>query len=91
MDQPRLENATTGKALEFDAAYSLLTGEYLVVDFKEGTVLLNGDTANSRYDQLDFSVSEWFELIPGETNLRLYPLTQSAPASALIEFRSAYL
>jgi len=91
MTQIRIENVTTGKKLEFIAGYTLTSGEYLVVDCMERTVLLNGEVGNSRYDKIDFSVSEWLELIPGINQLRLYPGSSSSPASALVEYRSAYL
>lgn len=91
--QPRIENQTTGKKLEFLAAYSLVAGEYLLIDFEEGTVSLNGDIANSRYDKLDFAggISTWWELIPGDNSIRYYPLSYTAPSKAIVKWRSNYL
>jgi Siphovirus-type tail component, C-terminal domain len=93
LTQARIENQTTGKKLEFLSSYSLVAGEYLVIDFKEGTVYLNGDVTNSRYDKIDFAsgISEWWSLIPGVNLIRFYPLTTSAPAKAVIEWRSNYI
>ena len=90
---PRIENATTGDKLEFLAAYALVAGEFLDIDFREGTVYLNGDPTNSRYDKIDFAggLSDWWTLIPGPNLVRFYPLIQAAPAQAQIDWRSAYL
>lgn len=91
--QPRIENITTGKKLEFLAAYTVNSGEYLVIDFAEGTVYLNGDSTNSRYDKIDFAggISEWWDLQPGDNFLRFYPLSSSPPSTALIEWRSKFI
>lgn len=93
--QPRLENQTTGKKLEFLASYALVAGEYLEINFAEGTVALNGDPAlsQSRYDKIDFvsGISEWWNLIPGSNFVRFYPLSSSAPSKVRIDWRSAYI
>ena len=89
--QPRIENQTTGKALEFDASFSLLAGEFLEIDFQVGTVLLNGNPLNSRYQFVDFAASEWWDLIPGINLIRFYPGSSSAPSVAELRFRSAFI
>lgn len=91
--QPRIENVTTGKKLEFLAAYTINAGEYLVIDFAEGTVYLNGDSTNSRYDKIDFAggISDWWDLQPGDNLLRFYPLSSSPPSTARIEWRSKFI
>ena len=91
--QPRIENQTTGDKLEFLASYTLNAGEYLLIDFAEGTVLLNGDAANSRYDKIDFAsgISKWWSLIPGINLLRFYPLSFTTPSKALLSWRSGFL
>lgn len=88
--QPRVENITTGETLEFLSSYSLASGDYLEIDFEEGTVLLNGDAGNSRYNQIDFSVSDWWQLIPGTNYVRFYPLTVADPGIARIEWRHGF-
>lgn len=89
--QPRIENITTGKKLEFLSTFSLLAGEFLDIDFKEGTVLLDGNPANSRYDKVDFSVSEWWTLIPGDNLLRYYPLAFTFPSLASFFYRPKFI
>lgn len=90
---PRIENQTTGQALEFTAngGVTLASGEYVEVDVKERTVRLNGDATQSRYNRLDVSSSEWWQLVPGDNDLRYYPETFTSPASAEVRFRSAWL
>jgi hypothetical protein len=91
--QPRIENQTTGIKLEFLATYSIASGDYITIDFAEGTVLLNGDPSNSRYDKIDFAsgISKWWTLIPGVNSIRFYPLSSSPPSKAILEWRSGYL
>jgi hypothetical protein len=91
MTQPRVKNMTTGKAIEFISSFALLSGQFLEMNFETGTVYLNADPTNSRYDKLDLTVSEWWELIPGENLLRSYPLTSSAPSVVLGTYRHTYL
>lgn len=89
--QPRIENVTTGKTIEFDPAFEIEAGDYLAISFRDGTVALNGDQSNSRYSFLDFSESDWWEIVPGVNNLRFYPLVQSAPAQAVVSFYAKYI
>lgn len=88
---PRIENQTTGKKLQFKNAFALVAGQFLEVDFKEGTILLNNDPANSRYSELDLTVSEWWELIPGSNLLRSYPLVSSSPSIIEGSFHYQYI
>lgn len=91
--QPRLENKTTNKRIIFTAGLTIAAGEYLEINFAEGTATMNGDINNSRYQFLDFAggLSEWWSLIPGANKLRFYPGTYTPPGVAIIEWRSAYL
>jgi hypothetical protein len=88
--QPRIENVTTGETLEFKSTFSLTAGQYLEIDFEEGTVLLDGNPANSRYDRIDFSVSTWWQLVPGTNLCRFYPLSSTPPSIAYIKWRHGY-
>lgn len=89
--QPRIENVTTNKRIVFQNTFSLLAGQTLMIDFAEGTVLLDGNPANSRYSKIDFSSSSWFDLQPGENLLRFYPAASTAPCFAEIKYRHGYL
>jgi hypothetical protein len=89
--QPRFANDTTGQKFEMKNTYGLVAGEYLVVNFKEGTVLKNGDINANDYDKVDFNVSTWWSIIPKTNSLRFYPLTQSSPSNAFVTFRGQYI
>lgn len=65
VDNPRLENVTTGQTVAFSG--NLAAGETLVLGSKYRDVLLNGIV--SRYTWLTFT-SEWFELEPGVNEIR---------------------
>ena len=64
VDGPRLRNETTGHELALDI--TLVSGEWVDLDSKNRTVLLQG-TAN-RYSTL--TTPEWWELQPGANQLR---------------------
>lgn len=83
---PSLENVTAGKVFRMNDAYNLAADETLVVDFDARTVLLDGTA--SRYGDVD-STSQWWELQPGENQLRLG--AHSGAGSALVNYRSAWL
>lgn len=80
-----LENATVGKTVSI--AISLAVGDMLEVDFQERTVLLNGTA--SRYNTLTSGASDWWELTPGDNDLRLG--ADSGSGSATVTWRSAWL
>jgi hypothetical protein len=91
--QPRIENKTTNKRIIFTTGLVIAAGEYLEINFAEGTATMNGNINNSRYQFLDFAggLSEWWSLIPGANKLRFYPGTYTPPGVAIFEWRSAYL
>jgi phage-related protein len=72
--EPVLDNNTQGKSLTF-AGLTLSATEYLEIDTRAKTILLNGDTANSRYDKLVFPTSDWWWLSPGINLIRFHPAT----------------
>jgi hypothetical protein len=86
-------NESTGERLEFDGL-QVAAGDYVELDHRERTVRLNGNTdaASNRYRFLDFSVSSWWALEPGQDNtLRFYPDVWNAPAQARIEAEDTWL
>jgi hypothetical protein len=86
VDNPRLENVTTGEVLQIN--YSLAAGSTLVIDFDERTIL-EGGTA-SRYYALDSS-SRWWELQPGDNEIRFNANAFVSGSTATIEWRSAWM
>jgi hypothetical protein len=86
-------NESTGERLEFDGL-QVAAGDYVELDHRERTVRLNGNTdaASNRYRFLDFAVSTWWALEPGQDNtLRFYPDVWNAPAQARIEAEDTWL
>jgi hypothetical protein len=84
IDNPSIYNVSTGQTLGFTG--SLLTGETLVLDSLEKSVLFAGTV--SRYTWLTF-VSQWFDLAPGVNQLQF---TGTAGTGTLTTtFRSAWI
>jgi hypothetical protein len=88
---PRIENQTVGRALEFDADFTVGAGSYVEIDVLERTVRLNGLAAQSRYDRLDFPASQWWSLEPGDNQIRFYPVAWSGGSKVNVLYRSAWL
>jgi hypothetical protein len=89
--QPMLTNMTTGQTLDFIASFSLNANEYLLIDMENGTVWLNGDPTQSRYDKVDFTTTTWWAVQKGVNSLRFHPATQSPPANAQLTFYAQYI
>lgn len=82
---PRIENVTAGKYLQF-SGLTLAAGEWLDIDFANRTVLLNGTA--SRYNYLT-STSSFWELAPGASQINF--TSGSATGSLTLTWRSAWL
>lgn len=85
LTNPDLENVTAGKTVSL--AISIASGDTLEVGFQERTVLLNGTA--SRYNTVTSGASDWWELAPGDNDLRLG--ADSGTGSATVTWRSAWL
>lgn len=81
---PYFENVTTGEVLRF--TYTLGVGEYLDIDFSDATVLLGG-TASRYYAKS----GTFFELVPGNNDIRFGAGAYDAAASATVTWRDAWL
>ena len=82
-------NDTYDERLVFDNL-SVTAGNYLEIDTRAKTILLNGDSTQTRYQYLVFPDSTWFTLRPGTQRIRFVPTTFTAPAQALILWRDAW-
>lgn len=65
---PTLDNDTTGESVYF-TGLALASGDTVVLDTRDRTVLLNGTTL--RPDLVDPALTDWFDLEPGVNLLRL--------------------
>ena len=90
---PFIEELGGSGYLKFDGNGGLVipSGDELVIDLKERTALLNGDSNSSRLQYLDFDTASWFMLEPGTSTVRLGGYSIVAPATISVEFRDAYL
>lgn len=70
---------------------SLSSGQYLEVDTRNRTVLLNGNSNQPRYNTLDFSVSRWWTLAPGNNFVKYFPDSYSGNARAVMLYRCTFL
>ena len=82
---PRIENVTAGKFLQF-SGLTLAAGDWLDIDFANRTVLLNGTA--SRYGFLT-STSSFWELAPGANEIKF--TSGSATGTLTLTWRSAWL
>jgi len=73
---PTVKNQTTGESLAF--TYSLAASEYLEINTADRTIYLNGST--NRYSALNFISSAWWELQPGNNDIRLSASSYSTGA-----------
>lgn len=92
---PRIDNSNDPnlsglpKQLKFNV--SLSSAQFLEVDTRERTVLLNGNTNQPRYQTLDFTVSEWWSLSAGDNFVKYFPESFASTARAVMLFRPAFL
>lgn len=77
------------KKLRFIIALS--AGQFLEVDTRERTVLLNGNVNQPRYDTLDFATSSWGTLATGNNFVKYEPDSFSGNARAVMLYRSPFL
>lgn len=87
---PALFSAATQETLRFNL--TLAAGDYLHVNMANRTAYLNGDPTQSRYGQLDFTVSSWWQLPDATTSLiGFYPDTVGPGSQAIVTWRALYL
>jgi hypothetical protein len=69
----------------------LAPGSSLTIDARNRLVYLGADPTNTRYNYVDFSVSSWWSLLPGDNHLRFAPDTADGAAVAVVSWNDAYL
>ena len=84
-----LDESGVPRQLKFDI--SLSAGQYLEVDTRERTVLLNGNINQPRYNTLDFTVSSWWTLATGNNFVKYFPDSFSGNARAVMLYRCTFL
>jgi hypothetical protein len=88
---PRLVNETTGEEITFTSALTLGAGEYVEVDTRERSAVMNSIASSSVLGQVDFTVTSWWRVEPGDQQIRYAPAGASSGAVAVINYRPAWL
>lgn len=87
---PRLRNETTGEEITFTDSLVLGAGEYVEIDTRARTADLMS-LSNSRLNLLDFAVTSWWRIEPGDNQIRYNPTISDAGSAAVITYRPAWL
>jgi len=61
----------TGEKFAFKSTYSILPSQYVEVDMRAGSVLLNGDVGATVFNQVDWTQSTFWRLPPGTSTVGL--------------------
>lgn len=83
---PEILNNTTGERIRL--IFDLAVGETLDVMPRNGQILFNG-TAD-RYGAYDFALSSWWQLLPGNNDVRLLASAYSTGAAVTVYWRHAW-
>lgn len=92
-DDPEIILTTPdGETLTFATqALALPVGSYLDIDFTNRRIYLDGVVANSYYSKVDFSVSTWWTLEPGDNRLLFVSTNPTTGCYAEVSYRNTYL
>lgn len=85
---------TTDEPLDIQVVFQSLTvndGDYVEVDTRAKTALLNGLPASSVYNFLDFNATTWGQLQPGTNLLRFTPDTASGACICQVRWHDSFL
>lgn len=80
----------TGTQLVF-SGLTIDSGDYVEIDTRARTVLLNGDPGANRYNLVDFAATSWGPLLPGPNFLRFVPASADSGVTAGIFWRDSFL
>jgi Phage tail protein len=86
LTSPYINNTTTGETFQINR--TLVSGESIVVDMQNKTMVLNGSTNALQYF---VSTNTWLSLIPGDNLVNLGSSLSSDTGNVSISFRSAYI
>lgn len=91
---PVIENETVGRSIVFGNAdvgdLVLAAGEYVELDVRARTVLLDGET-QSRHQYMDFVESGWWALEPGANAVRFAPESFEPGCAAVFIYRHTWI
>lgn len=84
-----IHNHATGEFVMFATSFALTAGQFLAVDFRNRTVLLNGIT--NKYDQVTFGSTSWFELHPGTGSIGWHATGTTAASDMAVNWQDAWV
>lgn len=88
---PRLVNETLGEEITFTDSLTIAAGDYVEIDTRNKTAYLLSNTTAPRLSFLDFEVSDWWQIEPGDQSVRYAPTSISGAAAAVITYRPAWI
>jgi hypothetical protein len=88
---PKLINETAGEQISFTSSLVLGAGEYVEIDTRDRTANLLSMSSQSQLGRIDFENTSWWQIQHGDQTVRYAPLSASAGAVAVIEYRPSWL
>lgn len=85
-----INNYTTKKKMKL-LGITVASGHYLDIDTAARTVYMDSTPTSSFYGKIDWSVSQWLDLVPGENRVALSATGQNSNTNLEVRFRSAWL
>jgi hypothetical protein len=89
---PRYTNDTTGETLAFTTDLVIGLGEYVEIDTANHTAYYLSDPAATRAHFLDYTVSTWWQIPPGQSVVRYHPTSEvDAGSGSVTTYRPAWV
>lgn len=89
---PRYTNDTTGESLVFSSELTIALGEYVEINTANHTAYYLSDPAASRAHFLDYTVSDWWQIPPGESVVRYHPTAEvDAGCGSVTTYRPSWV
>jgi hypothetical protein len=89
MSSIEFHNHSTGQYIVLAPSYTLLPGQYLVLDFRTKTI--TRETGADAYDKIEFASTTWFQIEPGDNELELHGSGTTTGASAVVRWQDAWV
>lgn len=89
---PRWSNDATGETIAFTEELVLPLGEYVEVNTRDRTAYYLSDPNADRLGMMNFDLSTWWRVPPGESKLRYHPVSSvDAGCVAVVSYRPTWL
>jgi len=84
---PGITNTTTGDTIMFVPTFTIPASGYVSIDMAAGTILANDDPSLTRMNSVDWSVSDFWMLQPGNNQISFTGTALSVVTQAVITWR----